>query len=320
MKLLSSGEIPGSPSEAVPRSPTTNVSPTARASDYSAMADSEISVRDHQFVKTTFSKRKSLFILFFLLLLILPPAMICRVCLGNVKKSAVLCAQCSLIAHSKCTQDAPPTCDFRAQMLHFAKYAEFGSPTYSNPADGLPKPHPAPASDVPYISHSPRTSIDGSAPPASPLPSGTAHPPTAYKFMSAFKRSRSNLTTEAIPKAEETAPPRRRSGASKPSRKERPQSTTSNGTDPSSLRSAATGAGSTSSRQERKSAFSSSGKSTTSSPLVESTPTSSRMTTQSAVTEDATEYGEISYTDVIPGSLPSDTRRHRRKDSNCIIQ
>ena len=61
--------------------------------------------------------------------------MTCRVCSSNVKKSALLCSQCSLISHSKCAPNAPPTCDLRAQLLLYAQYAEKGDPAsaYSNP-------------------------------------------------------------------------------------------------------------------------------------------------------------------------------------------
>ncbi|KAJ7581275.1 hypothetical protein C8J56DRAFT_794068 [Mycena floridula] len=105
----------------------------------------DISPREHSFVKTTFSK-----------------PMVCRVCLLNVKKSAVLCAQCSLIAHSKCASSAPPTCDLRARLLLYAQYAQKANPgsAYSNPMDLLDdNNHPkSPMSDVSYVAHSPRTS------------------------------------------------------------------------------------------------------------------------------------------------------------------
>ncbi|KAJ7623201.1 STE/STE11/cdc15 protein kinase [Roridomyces roridus] len=134
--------------------------------------DQDIPSRDHSFVKTTFSKRMPQF--------------------------AVLCEQCSLIAHSRCAVNAPPTCDLRAQLLLYAQYAEKGNPgsAYSNPLDVLNEPHPMnPASEVAYVSHSPRTSIDGATP--SPALHGSAQiPPTAFKFMAAFKRSRSNLSPE----------------------------------------------------------------------------------------------------------------------------
>lgn len=50
--------------------------------------------------------------------------MICRVCLSHVKKSAVICTECSIIAHYRCAIDAPPTCDLRAQLLLFAARGE----------------------------------------------------------------------------------------------------------------------------------------------------------------------------------------------------
>ena len=138
--------------------------------------------------------------------------MTCRVCLLDVKKTAQICGQCSLISHSKCTPNAPPTCDLRAQLLLFAQYAEKGNPAsvYSNPAAKLnnlgnnTKQNLA-LSDVAFVEHS-RTSLDGQAmtttpptPPAAPAtaPAVVEHQgPTAFKFMAAFKRSRSNLTPE----------------------------------------------------------------------------------------------------------------------------
>lgn len=188
VRLLAQMEIPDSPITAdTPRSDdiVSGSPPNRRLSNNSIhppltpLNDSEISPREHSFVKTTFSK-----------------PMVCRVCLLNVKKSAVLCAQCSLISHSKCAVNAPPTCDLRAQLLLYAQYAEKGNPgsTYSNPLDLLNnESHPkSPMSDVSYVAHTPRTSLD-TAPPPPPLSSvaPASPPPTAFKFMAAFKRSRS---------------------------------------------------------------------------------------------------------------------------------
>ena len=82
-------------------------------------SQSDISPPEHSFVKTTFSKRAST-IFNFRYLNLINLAMICRVCLLNVKKSAAICSQCSLISHLKCAPNAPPTCDLRAQLLHYA--------------------------------------------------------------------------------------------------------------------------------------------------------------------------------------------------------
>ncbi|CAK5267814.1 unnamed protein product [Mycena citricolor] len=155
--------------------------PGRRISLTSRPMDQDIVARDHSFVKTTFSK-----------------PMVCRVCLQNAKKSAVICEQCSLIAHARCAVHAPPTCDLRSQLLLYAQYAEKGNPSsaYVNPLETLPEPRPTPitaASEVAYVAHTPRTSLDGVAP--SGLTPGGPLPP-AFKFMAAFKRSRSNLSPE----------------------------------------------------------------------------------------------------------------------------
>ncbi|KAF4593894.1 hypothetical protein EYR40_008689 [Pleurotus pulmonarius] len=287
----------------------------------SLLGDNEISPREHTFVKTTFSK-----------------PMVCRVCLQNVKKSAVLCAQCSLIAHSKCASNAPPTCDLRAQLLLYAHYAEKGNPAsvYSNPVDISNDGYPAgPASDVPYVAHSPRTSIDIATPPQSPPASshnGTPHPPTAFKFMSAFKRSRSSLTPEppgppptatslAIPRDDRLA--RGRSGISRKDPKERPQSLSSMSTNAnSSLRSAATAAESFNSRQSRHEATRSlvSGEDSVDDETRGSRFSGSRFTTFSAPSQ--AEEGPPAS---MPGDMVPDSRKGKKhtKDKssgNCIVQ
>jgi hypothetical protein len=212
--------------------------------------------------------------------------MVCRVCLLNVKKSAVLCAQCSLIAHTKCTKNAPPTCDLRSQLLLYARYAKSGNPAsaYQNPLDVLDDAQTArlpvsAMSDVPYVSHTPRTSIDTSRP--LPQPASTPPPPpppepkltsnqvvAALKFFTGFKRTRATSPEPAQPPVTPTPQPPASTLTPAPSRplpnlphdyseerpprkpgmprqtRDRPASLTSDRTAPnsSSLRSAATAA------------------------------------------------------------------------------
>ena len=125
-----------------------------------------------------------------------------------VKKGAVLCSHCSLIAHSKCASRAPPTCDLRSKLLMHAQFAERGN----SPTDiftRLPPPSLAPASDGLGASSS-RGSLDRertSSPQLLPSPLATvtsashpsstpAHPPIAYKVLSPFKRSRASLSAD----------------------------------------------------------------------------------------------------------------------------
>lgn len=211
-------------------------------------------------------------------------------CLENVKKTAVLCAKCSLISHSKCAPNAPPTCDLRSQLLLYAHYAEQGNPASLYPMlDSLDSSRaPVAMSDVPYITRdTPRSSLDTQSPQLihHTTASHVSSPPTAFKFMAAFKRSRSSLTNEAasssVPASEpdpsdlratssdtvtdkphdnDKAPVlRKRQAAVLQKRsKERPRSYTSNSTGVSSLRSAATAAESINShtQPERLSQFS----------------------------------------------------------------
>ncbi|KAG8836037.1 hypothetical protein FRC17_010501 [Serendipita sp. 399] len=66
----------------------------------------EGATRQHSFIKTTFAR-----------------AVLCRVCHQSVKRSAVLCDECGLIAHSRCAADAPPSCDIRTQLLLYTQYS-----------------------------------------------------------------------------------------------------------------------------------------------------------------------------------------------------
>ncbi|KAF8809477.1 hypothetical protein BYT27DRAFT_7094067 [Phlegmacium glaucopus] len=216
------------------------ISPSGRRTSHSSIRplDNDISPREHSFVKTTFSK-----------------PMVCRVCLLNVKKNAVLCSQCNLISHTKCAIHSPPTCNLRAQLLLYAQYAEKGNPgsVYSNPADQIHDlTQNVAMSDVPFVEHS-RTSID-TPPPQSPVnPDSPEYPPTAFKFMAAFRRSRSNLSPEPVtsctPPGASSDENDRRRPAVLVKRHERPLSMTSTSTGLSSLRSAATAAESFSSRR-----------------------------------------------------------------------
>lgn len=141
------------------------------------LEDTPFTPRDHSFIKTTFGK-----------------PMVCRVCMGSVKRSAVICDKCNLITHSKCAPEAPPTCDFRSQLLLYAQYAEQGSPV-GIPLDGSNGLHPPSTtipSEVSFATPSPRPSSDVT--PSSQSPSPT--PLNAYKFVNPFKRSRSSLAIE----------------------------------------------------------------------------------------------------------------------------
>ncbi|KAH9888973.1 Pkinase-domain-containing protein [Cubamyces lactineus] len=209
-----------------------------------------ISPREHSFVKTTFGK-----------------PVICRVCLQNVKKSAVLCEQCSLIAHARCSANAPPTCDLRAQLLLYAQYAETGNPSHPySPMEILTAaaqggPPTSPTSQTSDDGFSRRTSMDSVQPHSSTSQGHPLHPPTAFKVLAAFKRSRSSLTIDQDHKSTSSSPPpqptrqishkrsvlRRKTTETR----ERPQSISSNSTSPNSasMRSAVTAAESISSNR-----------------------------------------------------------------------
>ncbi|KAF9075358.1 hypothetical protein BDP27DRAFT_1315932 [Rhodocollybia butyracea] len=283
--------------------------------------NNDISPREHSFVKTTFSK-----------------PMVCRVCLFHVKKNAVLCAQCSLICHSKCAINAPPTCDLRAQLLLYAQYAEKGhlNSAYSNPADILGDAQPkSPMSDVAWVSHTPRTSLDTAPPllspsgmvtptPDTPTTSTSMHPPVAFKFMN-FKRSKTSkhAATDPVPPSSASA-----TSSSTPAQTSQPvtrkhmvlrkaghgdsdraPSVKSNSThnNSSSMRSAGTVA---SAGARLSFAAVGGGES-------DAANRASRVTTQSGASD-----ADEAKMPRMPGELSSDEhRRHRKtKSSNCIVQ
>ncbi|KAJ7483244.1 kinase-like domain-containing protein [Mycena latifolia] len=288
--------------------PISSSPPGRRVSFSSRPMDQDISPRDHSFVKTTFSK-----------------PMVCRVCLLNVRKSAVLCEQCSLIAHSQCAVNAPPTCDLRAQLLLYSQYAEKGNPgsAYSNPLDAVNESHPhpmSPVSEVAYVSHTPRTSLDGTAPGPGPSHHGLnpATPPTAFKFMAAFKRSRSNLPP-LPPKPDHASssgsvPPK--DVAQKKLRKDhkdRPQSVKSNST-----------TANTSIMRSGESVLSQANpKSLDETRSTDMQRKRSRLNSKAVASQvTATDLDAVG-TRSLPGGLPPETRHKKRSESrssNCTVQ
>ncbi|EKM50459.1 uncharacterized protein PHACADRAFT_263766 [Phanerochaete carnosa HHB-10118-sp] len=319
IKYLAKVEMPEL-DRVTPRS-TPEIAPQAPISR--RLSHDTLTPRDHTFVKTTFAK-----------------PVICRVCHSSVKKNAVLCESCSLICHTRCSHNAPPTCDLRAQLLLYAQYAENGTPNsaFSNPLEFLAAHSalhtpPTPMSDAGMSS---RTSVDASVtsyttPPHSPPP--PHHPPTAFKVLKAFKRSRSSLNNHNDTDQTSTSSPSRNLSRKTsilrrnppPPVQERPSSIASSSTSPpsSSLRSAVT-AESFQSRPEtvRRSAIS----------IVETDVSVgertdhrlSRMTSFSGVsmvdTEDARSFAATGET--FSGTMRDSGKRREAKGdkSGCLVQ
>lgn len=132
--------------------------------------------------------------------------MVCRVCLLDVKKSAVLCETCTLISHSKCAVNAPPTCDLRAQLLLYAQYAEERNLgiTYSNTMEILKEDGghvlTSPVSEVAHTAPSSSLNMTNDYPPTQgqSLQGVYDRPSSAFKFIAAFKtkRPRTSLSPE----------------------------------------------------------------------------------------------------------------------------
>lgn len=266
--------------------------------------------------------------------------MMCQICLESVKKSAVLCEHCSLISHAKCIPKAPPTCDLRAQLLLYAHYAENGTPTSAadilTAAQSVVPVPSSPVSDGGGLS--PRPSLDASS--SSPHPPSTpnGHPPTAFKVLAAFKRSRSSLNTNeseatsTFPNNVSAPQPRQVSHRPsflrrKPTHKERPPSIASGSASPnsSSMRSAVTATESLSSQPDtvRQSTMSMNG--TEGSISERQEPRLSKMVSFSTRSIADTDHHSSPMAG-IPGDLPPEPSTHRRRkdtksDKNgCVLQ
>jgi hypothetical protein len=258
--------------------------------------------------------------------------MTCRVCMQSVKKSAVICGECSLIAHQKCAPNAPLSCDLRAQFLMYAEsntgFAQAADYFAASQARSVGSSPPTEGS-VP----SPRTSFDVHQTSSSATsPSPNLHPPVAFKGTSPFKRSRSSLSSPepavapSTPSMKDEIPVRARRRSvlkrSQPSQ-ERPLSIGSSSTGPntSSMRSALTAAESFSSNHGGNGRESI----TTETELgrfsqisaADARSRSSRMTTTT------TASNEQSTSNGVPGSMPPQHHRlpkREKSNGNCILQ
>lgn len=248
----------------------------------------------------------------------------------SVKKSAVLCETCSLIAHSRCATNAPPTCDLRAQLLQYANYSQNGAPL--NAWDIL----------ATHQQFSPPTSPTGES-----VSDYVAPPPTAFRMFGAFRRSSSSLTPEPGPSRapsrtsskEDTPgqPPHvrpRQQSILRHSKESYPRPTSFSSADTtqttanrSSLRSAATAGGSVSSRNEAV-------KSVVSGIDTDAPYTNSRFSagesdvrriSEFAPSSAAGDYGSTGISGEADELSPDEKRRQKKRESKpssngCVLQ
>lgn len=126
------------------RSPDTAMSPATQLLDAQNPSVLDLNAipgveegKPHAFVKSTFSK-----------------AVQCKICKEPVKKHAVLCEECGLVCHARCTGDAPSPCNLRAQLMLLARgrasgeYNRVGSPPPGQPYSPAPSPIPTPTSPL----------------------------------------------------------------------------------------------------------------------------------------------------------------------------
>lgn len=328
-------ESPSSVQEEPSKSPRRRLS-SGPSSPISLPENTPFTPMDHSFIKTTFGKREPE-ICSRLVSLIVFVAMVCRVCMGSIKRSAVICDKCNLITHSKCAPEAPPTCDLRSQLLLYAQYAEQGSPA-GIPLDGLnglhpPRPSTIIPSEVSFATPSPRPSTDVT--PSSQLPSPT--PPNVYKLINPFKRSRSSLAAEnrssplaspssmPQPLSHDDVTPKRKPSKLSPNMisKERPHSLSSNSTAPNA--GSMKKVDSQSSRQEpgRKSFFSIVEPDTDTIPQL-GPPVPDKKPFYAHATTATLNDRMDSPSRHIPGTVPNEPDRHKKraaeKPSGCTVQ
>jgi hypothetical protein len=111
-----------------------------------------------------------------------------------VKKGAVLCSHCSLIAHSKCAGHAPPACNLRSKVYLHPQYPERGSP--ADLFADLPPPAASGSDGIGATSS--RGSLDRGRPPKSiPLSAWSPpRPPGAHEVLSPFMRAHTSLSLD----------------------------------------------------------------------------------------------------------------------------
>lgn len=252
--------------------------------------------------------------------------------MGSVKRSAVICDKCNLITHSKCAPEAPPTCELRSQLL---KYAEQGSSAGIS-FDGLnglhlPRSPATVPSEVSFVTPSPRQSVDVTSPSPGRSPSPT--PPAAYKFMNAFKRSRSSLSTEIRPPHSASLSPQPLSHEEVTPRRKlsKPQTNTSSGERPYSLSSNSTVANaasmrtadSQSSRQERGRISYLSMVEPDPDIISQPPPVPEKNTFYTHATGATISHPMETSSRHIPGTMPNETDRQKKraeKSSGCTVQ
>ena len=250
-------------------------------------------------------------------------AVICRVCNLHVKRSAVLCDQCSLIAHSKCAHSAPPTCNLRAQLLLYAQYAEKGSSPLELLGPMTLGPSTEGASTPASVDFGQQSTSSSATPPV--------HPPTAFRVLTAFRRSRSSLTPEpagqSTPSVNSIPTPRERRTSLLPSNplkrkdKEAARSLSSDSTSPgpSSLRSQGQDSSANNTRRSAGARSDSivSGNDTEVARL-------SRITGYSIISAGSDQAHEQFSSGDIPGGLPSSPvsskRRNSKNNDGCLVQ
>ncbi|GAA5936169.1 hypothetical protein JCM1841_000994 [Sporobolomyces salmonicolor] len=143
--------------------------------------------RSHDFVKTTFSK-----------------AVECKLCGEQTKRHAVLCRDCGLVAHRRCTEFAP-TCDLRAQLLGHLPHPLYRATTIASAVPAGPTASPSSFSLTDYLPFGkarrpkPTSTSSESSIPGLPPPPTTGKASSAIRHLSAMLPSKTRTPEHTPP-------------------------------------------------------------------------------------------------------------------------
>ncbi|CAG8446209.1 8918_t:CDS:2 [Funneliformis mosseae] len=129
------------PSPITPVGSQTNLAVMPQLSPTSTKLFAATPMVPHRFVKNSFSKPVE-----------------CRICHNTVKKHVVMCEECNMVCHSKCSPEAPWPCSLQNRAIRYIPLeviedphsrfnnknisSEIDAPTITNPVNSLSTPHP----------------------------------------------------------------------------------------------------------------------------------------------------------------------------------
>ncbi|CEQ39001.1 SPOSA6832_00459 [Sporobolomyces salmonicolor] len=134
----------------------------------------------------------------------LVPAVECKLCGQQTKRHAVLCRDCGLVAHRRCTEFAP-TCDLRAQLLGHLPHPLYRATTIASAVPAGPTASPSSFSLTDYLPFGkarrpkPTSTSSESSIPGLPPPPTTGKASSAIRHLSAMLPSKTRTPEHTPP-------------------------------------------------------------------------------------------------------------------------